>query len=77
MHDPTNTKCKHLADRPKGFIKVKRQYKKIEDHGEFMHIANQSTTKIFKKHRKQSPDNTKIAIQTQSKHRGRLFSIAK
>ena len=52
MHDPTNIKCNHPADRPKGFIKVKRQCKKIEDHGEFMHIAKQSTARILKKHKK-------------------------
>ena len=48
MHDPTNIKCKHPLDRPKGFIRVKRQCKKIEDHGEFMQIAKQSTARILK-----------------------------
>ena len=47
MHDPTKIKCKHPTDRPKGFIKVKRQCKKIEDHGEFMHIAKQPPSLIL------------------------------
>ena len=48
IQDTNNIKCNHPADRPKGFIKVKRQCKKIEDHGEFMHIAKQSTARILK-----------------------------
>ena len=68
MHDPTNIKCNHPADRPKGFIKVKRQCKKIEDHGEFMHIAKQSTARIFKKNIKnQPPDNKGSTVQTKSR----------
>ena len=75
MHDPSNIKCKHPIDRPKGFIKVKRQCKKIEDHGEFMQIAKQATARILKKHQKQSSYNTRSAIQTKSRYRWRIVSI--
>ena len=46
IYDPSNIKCKHPIDRPKGFIKVKRQCKKIEDHGELMKIAKQTTARL-------------------------------
>ena len=75
MHDPTNIKCKHPLDRPKGFIKVKRQCKKIEDHGEFMQIAKQSTARILK-NKKTTPDNPRSTIQTEPRHRWSLASIS-
>ena len=52
IHDPTNINCKHPLDRPRGFIRVKRQCKKIEDHGKFMKIAKQSTAGICKKYQR-------------------------